>query len=215
MADQPPLCVRCGYPARGLETTDCPECGCNRGEAAPSRSIETARLVVAPRTGVLALVWREQDSLGRLWVNLGAASTLAAGAIVWAWLIDPIRGALAEPLSAVTTLFQLVFVIALTLGSIGTLLVLFEQAAVFLVARIMHVGKAGLVASRVASISTVGLAFGGAATLAIVAAVKLLGLDGILADTLPAGGALAGLVAWMRSMTAGLWAAAMLRDAGW
>ncbi|MEO1535660.1 MAG: hypothetical protein AAFS11_08905 [Planctomycetota bacterium] len=215
MADQPPLCVRCGYPSRGLETNDCPECGCGREAAAPSRPIETAQLVVSPRRGVLWLLWREQDSLARLYINLGAASTLAATAIVWAWLIEPIRGALAEPVSAATTLFQLVFVIAFVLCAVGTLLVMFEHAAVFAVARLMHIAKARLIAQRVSSISTIGLVIGGGATLAIVAAVKLLGIDGILADTLPAGGAVAGLVTWMRSMSAGLWAAALLRDAGW
>lgn len=214
MADQPPLCVRCGYPARGLETNDCPECGCDRQGIARSRPAETAQLVVAPRRGVLGLMWRENDNLGRLWFNLAAASTLAAAAIVWAWLVDPIRGALAEPMSAATTLFQLIFVVALALGTAATVLVMFEHAAVFLVARFMHVAKARLVAWQVSSISTVGLAFGGAVTLVIVAMVKLLGLDGIVADTLPAGGALAGLLTWMRSMTAGLWAAGLLRDAG-
>lgn len=215
MANQPPLCVRCGYPARGLETTDCPECGQNREAVQRSRPSQTAQLLLSPRRGVLGLIWREQDSLGRLWFNLGAASTLAAAAIVWAWLLEPIRGSLAEPLSAATTLFHLIFVVALVLCAVGTVLVMFEHAAVFLVARLMHVARARLVAWRVSSISTVGLAFGGAATLAIVASVRLLGLDGALAETLPAGGALAGLVTWMRSMTAGVWAAGLLRDAGW
>ncbi|MEO1718306.1 MAG: hypothetical protein AAFR76_14490 [Planctomycetota bacterium] len=215
MADQPPLCVRCGYPARGLETPECPECGCDRQPATLSKPIETAKLVVSPRTGVLGLIWREQDSLGRLYINLAAASTLAAMAIVWTWLIDPIRASLLEPISAVTTLFQLVFVIAIVLCAVATLLVMFEHAAVFLLARLLHVAKARLIALRVSSISTVGLVVGGAATLAIVAAVRLLGVEGILADTLPAGGAVAGLVTWMRSMSAGLWAACLLRDAGW
>lgn len=215
MADQPPLCVRCGYPARGLDTSDCPECGCSRDTAPPSAAMETARLVVSPRRGLLGLLWRDQDSLARLWVNLGIASTLAASAIVWAWLVDPLRGALAEPLNAATMLFHLVFLVALVLCAAGTVLVMFEHAAVFLVARIMHVARAKLVAWRVASISTVGLAVGGAATLGIVAVVRFFGLDGVLGDTLPAGGAVAGLVTWMRSMSAGLWAALLLRDAGW
>jgi hypothetical protein len=215
MADQPPLCVRCGYPARGLDTPDCPECGVDRETAPRSAAVGTAQLVVSPKRGALELLWRDRDSLGRLWINLGIASTLAATAIVWAWLVDPLRGSLAKPLDAATMLFHLVFLVALVLCAAGTALVMFEHAAVFVVARLLHIARAKLVAWRVASISTIGLAVGGAATLAIVAAVRVLGLDGVLGDTLPAGGAVAGLVTWLRSMSAGLWAALLLRDAGW
>lgn len=215
MADQSPLCVRCGYPARGLEAADCPECGLNRDAAPPTASLETARLVVSPRRGLLGLLWREQDSMRRAGLNVCIASTLAAAAVVWTWLIDPIRGSLAQPLSAVTTLFHLVFVVALALALLASTLIAFEHAAVLIVTRLMHVAKAKLLAWRISSISTFGLLLGGAATLALVAAVKLTGLEGTIADMLPAGGALAGMVAWMRSMAAGVWAAGLLRDAGW
>lgn len=215
MADQSPLCVRCGYPARGLETPSCPECGSDRDGPRSSPPMETARLVTSPRRGLLGLLWREQDCARRAWINLAAASTLAGGAIVWAWLVDPIRGALAEPMSAITTLFHLVFLVALVLGVAASVLIALEHTAVLLIARLMHIARARLVAARVSSISTVGLVLGGAATFGIVAVVRLTGIEGALADTLPAGGALAGMISWLRSMTAGLWAAGLLRDAGW
>ncbi|MEO0610170.1 MAG: hypothetical protein AAFZ67_07025 [Planctomycetota bacterium] len=174
----------------------------------------TASLVLSPRRGMLDSLCSDSGSPCRMWVNITAASALAGLAVVWAWLVEPVRGSLAEPLSAVLTIFQLTFVVAIALCGIAAIVVAFEHAVLSLAARLMHVAAAYPIAWRVSSLTTVAMAFGGGLTLAIVAGVQLSGLEGAVAAALPAGGVVAGLIACVRCMAAGLWATGMLRDAG-
>jgi hypothetical protein len=147
--------------------------------------------------------------------NLAAAAVMAGAALVWAWLLDPIRGVLAKPLEAVTILFHLTFLAALALAVLGACLIAFEHAAVLTASRLMRVAHPGLIARRIAALSTGGLALGAAAMLALVAVVRVSGLDGLLADGLPFGGVIAGVVSSLRTTAAGVWTAGLLRDAGW
>ncbi|MEO1583387.1 MAG: hypothetical protein AAFR96_02305 [Planctomycetota bacterium] len=215
MADQPPLCVRCGYPARQLESSCCPECGAGLRPTPRSPLAEAARSVIDARRAALGLLWRDGKTHRRLAFNIVLASALLASAVVWTWLLDPVRGALREPLSAITTVFHLVFVVSLALCCVGSLVVAFEHTVIALIARILHVGRAGVIAARVSSISSFGLVVGGLLAFLLVAGLQMTGSDGLIAGVLPAGGFAAGVVSWVRSTAAGLWAAGLLRDAGW
>ncbi|MEM9167692.1 MAG: hypothetical protein AAGB48_11815 [Planctomycetota bacterium] len=216
MEDLAPLCVRCGYAARGLESPICPECGVLlEAPARPTAVTETIRLVAAPRRAVLELLWRDGARLPQTLLRLAVASTLIGAAMVWLWLIDPIRGALSDPIGGTTVLFHLVFVLALGLTLIGAVLLACEHAAVLAVARLLRFTHAGTVAWRISSISTIALMAGAAVVLGLVTLVKVSGWHGPAADLLPIGGVMTGVISWFRSITAGLWAAGLLRDAGW
>ncbi|MEM8756201.1 MAG: hypothetical protein AAGF47_00275 [Planctomycetota bacterium] len=212
MAATRPICTDCGYPAGGLESSTCPECGEQPSQTRPA----AVEFFTRPRRLLLDRLWRpETGHWERALLNVSIAAVLAATAMVWLWLIDPIRGALGKPVQAAAILFHLVFVIAAGLTVLGGLLIAVERGALLIAGRVMHVTRAGLLASRITSVSTGGLVVGAAAVLAIVAFVQATGLSGAVADALPLGGVLTGLLSWLRAAAAGLWTAGMLRDAGW
>lgn len=219
MGDQAPLCVRCGYSARGLEspTHACPECG----HTAPGPIddqvgiAETIAAVIRPRGAMLMACARSDRLLGSTIRNLTIACVLASIVIIWTWLIDPIRAVFGQPLLAATTLFHLVLVLTLGLVLLGAAALAFEHAAVSVCIRLMRMAQAPRVAARVTSISTLSLLVIAGLTLVIVAAARLSGLDDSIGDALPAGGLVAGALSWFRTTLAGLWTAGLLRDAAW
>lgn len=215
MGEHAPLCGRCGYPTRGLDRHRCPECGVDEQPAAGCKPGTGLVSVLHPRRACLATVWRNGATLRPAARNIGASAVMGGGALVWAWLLDPISGVLARPFEAMTILFHLTFLAALALAVLGTCLIAFEHAAVLTASRMMRVSQPGRVARRIAALSTDGLALGAAAMLALVAVVRFSGLEGALADGLPLGGVIMGVASSLRTTAAGVWAAGLLRDAGW
>jgi hypothetical protein len=211
------LCVRCGYPARGVEDRACPECGQGRVRPGPAGRLDRfAMYVWTPRVGLLRELARPGGS-GRWAWHLITASLIAGAGVVWACLIDAIRGTLQDPVQGVVVLAQLTLVCGLLVAAGLGLLVLAEHAAVAVALRWrrgLRTGSAsGLLSARLTSYASQGLPAGAVCTLALVAGGEVIGLAGVVA-LLPVVGLLAGVGLSLRAFMAALWTAARLREAG-
>ncbi|MGP1271942.1 MAG: hypothetical protein ACTS22_01270 [Phycisphaerales bacterium] len=220
MDHQATLCVRCGYPARGLQHQPhprCPECGCDRPATTeePGTITETIAGLLSPRATMLAAVARTDRLLWPTLRNLSIACVLAAAVIVWTWLIDPIRGVFAQPMLAFTTLLHLVIVVASMLLMLGLVALACEHALVAAVVRLLRLAQPMRIAAKVGSISALSLAVIAGGTLVLVGLAHLTGLNETLTEALPAGGLVVGALSSLRTTLAGFWTAGLLRDAAW